>query len=169
MTKLRSWRVVISVLVAVSILLNVALIVGLLRVREGLQSALTAADNALVLSASEPLAFEVAVDQSIPIQTTVPIEQAFVVPLEFDYPLNTVVNTYVDIPLLGRQDIAVPVETVIPISTTLEIPVQMEIPISVTVQLQTEIPVEVQFPPTLLDALAGLIEQLDAGLKLPPK
>ena len=45
----------------------------------------------------------------------------------------------------------------------------MEIPISVTVQLQTEIPVEVQFPPTLLDALAGLIEQLDAGLKLPPK
>ncbi len=169
MTKLRSWRVVISVCVAISLLLNVVLIVGLLRVREGLQSALTVAGNALALSTSEPLSFVVSVDQAIPIQTTIPIEQSFAVPLELDYPLKTVVNTYIDIPLLGRQDIAVPVEMVIPISTTLEIPIQMQIPISVTYQLQTEIPVEVQLPPTLLDTLAGLIEQLDAGLQFPPK
>jgi len=169
MTKLPIWRVVISVLIAISLLLNVVLIVGLLRVREGLQSALTVAGNALALSTSEPLAFVVSVDQAIPIQTTVPIEQSFVVPIELDYPLETVVNTYIDIPLLGRQDIAVPVEMVIPISTTLEIPIQMEIPISVTYQLQTEIPVEVQLPPTLLDTLADLIEQLGAGLQFPPR
>ena len=37
MTKLPIWRVVISVLIAISLLLNVVLIVGLLRVREGMQ------------------------------------------------------------------------------------------------------------------------------------
>ncbi len=169
MTKLRSWRVVISGFVAISILLNVVLIVGLLRTREGLRSALTVAGHAVSLSTSEPFAVVVSVDQMIPVQTTVPIEQSFAVPLELDYPLSTVVNTYIDIPLLGRQDIAVPVEMVIPISTTLEIPIQMAIPISVTYHLQTEIPIEVQLPRTLLETLANLIEQLDAGLQFPPK
>jgi hypothetical protein len=92
-----------------------------------------------------------------------------VVPLDFEYPLNTVINTYVDIPLLGRQDIAVPVETVIPINTMLDIPIQMDFPISVTYQLQTVIPVEVQLPPTLLDTFEGFIEQLNVALSFPPK
>jgi hypothetical protein len=164
MTKLRSWRVAISAFVAISIGLNVVLIVGLMYTREGLRSALAMANDTLIQSAGEPLVIEVAVDQAIPIQTMIPIEQSFVVPLEFNYPLNTVINTYVDIPVLGRQDIAVPVETVIPISTTLAIPVEMDVPISVTYQLQTRIPVEVQIPSTMLTALEGYFEQLDAGL-----
>jgi hypothetical protein len=45
-----------------------------------------------------------------------------VVPFEMDYSLSTVVNTYINIPILGRQSVAVPVDAVIPISETFEIP-----------------------------------------------
>lgn len=169
MTKLRIWRAVVTVFVAVSLLLNVVLIVGLLRARNGLLSALSVAENALTLSTSKPLIFEVAVDQEIPIETTIPVDQDFTVPLEFDYELNTVINTYVDIPLLGRQDIAVPVETMIPIRTTLEIPVTADVPISVTYQLQASIPVEVDFPPTVLNTFENFAEKLESSLRFPSK
>ena len=169
MTKQGIWRALILVLVVLSLALNAALIVGALRVREGLVSALAGAEDALALLSGEPIAFDVAVDQEIPIQTTVPIEETFVVPIDFDYALDTVVETYVDIPILGRQDIAFPVQTVLPINTSFEIPVEMAVPISVTYQLQTDIPVEVELPSELLDAFDDLIGQLSAILDPLPK
>lgn len=147
MTKQGIWRAFILILVIISLAFNAVLIVSLLQAREGLVLALAGAEDAVALLSGEPLSFEVAVDQEIPIRTSVPIEETFVIPLSFDYTLDTVVETYVNIPLLGKQDIAVPVQTVLPISTTIEIPVEMTVPISVTYQLQTEIPVEVELPP----------------------
>jgi hypothetical protein len=111
----------------------------------------------------------VAVDQPIPIQADVPIDQVFVVPIDFVYPLETVVNTYVDIPVLGRQEITVPVETTIPINHTFEVPIQMTIPISVTYHLQTDIPVEVAVPPEVLQSLETLLAELSEGLAGPLK
>ena len=157
---LRVWRMAISALVVSSLLLNVVLAVVLLGMRQDLREALQSARDALVATESEPLVLDVAVDEDIPIQMTVPIDQVFVVPLEMNYPLKTVINTYITLPVLGRQNISVPVDTVIPVSTTVEVPIRANVPISLTYHLQTEIPVEMHFPFRLSSTLEALIEDL---------
>ncbi|MBN1246712.1 MAG: hypothetical protein JXC32_03600 [Anaerolineae bacterium] len=169
MNKLRIWRLLVSALVVISLVVNGLLIVVLLRVHSSLRETVRAVRTSLALSESMPIAFDVAVDQLIPIRTEVPIDHVFVIPIDFVYPLDTVVSTYVDIPLLGRQEIAVPVETVIPISYTLEVPLQMTVPISVAYHLQAEIPVEVDVPPQMLEGLEALLSGLDTGLQFPLK
>lgn len=169
MTKLRTWRLLISALVVLLLLVNGLVIFTLLRVRSRMEETIITARNALATTAAESLVFDVSVDQPIPIRADVPIDQVFEVPLVFAYPLETVVNTYVDIPLLGRQDIALPIETVIPISYTIAIPVQVSVPISVTYRLQTEIPVEVALPPDLLQSLDALLGDLAQELETPLK
>lgn len=169
MTNRRIWQIAISVVALLSLLANGLLVLTLLRVRQGLSESLLVARNTLALSASEPIAFDVTVDQPIHIRTDVPIDEVFEVPIAFVYPLETVVTTYVNIPLLGRQEIAVPVETVIPIDHTLEAPIQMTVPISVTYQLQATIPVEVAWPPELLQGLDALLLRLISGLQAPLK
>jgi hypothetical protein len=157
---LKLWRWILSVLVVVSLALNGFLIYSLLNFRRGLLSALAAARNSLVMMEDQPMVFSVTVDEEVPIQTTIPIEQTFVMPLQFDYPLDTVVNTQIDIPILGTQELAIPVQTVIPISYTLDIPIRTEVPISLTYRLQQEIPVEVVMPAEALGSLSDLIERL---------
>jgi hypothetical protein len=160
------WRWIFSVLVVLSLLLNGFLLYSLLSVRKGLLDALASARNALAMVGDQPLAFEVTVDELVPIQTTIPIEQTFVVPLQIDYPLDTMVNTYIDIPILGKQELAIPVQTVIPISYPWEIPIQIEVPISFSYHLQQEIPVEVVVPADALDSLTDLLERLSEESQL---
>lgn len=164
--KLRVWRWIFSVLVIVSLLLNGLLIYTLLNFQQELLSALAAARNGIVMIEEQPLAFSVTVDEMVPIRATVPIEQTFVMPLQLDYPLDTVVNTHIDIPILGKQELAIPVQTVIPISYTLEIPIQTEVPISLTYHLQQEIPVEVSVPVEALSFLTDFIEKLGEEAQL---
>jgi hypothetical protein len=164
--KLKIWRWVVSILVVVSLILNGFLLYALLSFREGLVSALDAARSSLVDMEEQPLLFAVTVDKVVPIQTTVPIEQTFVMPLQLDYPLDTVVNTHIDIPILGKQALAIPVQTVIPISYTLEIPIQTAIPISLTYHLQEEIPVEVVVPAEISSSLTDLIGRLEEESQL---
>lgn len=169
MKGLRIWRLFVSVVAVISLLLNVVVIAGLLEIRGGLDRALTAARDALARQANQPIAFTVAIDQPIPIQADIPIDETFTIPIDFVYPLDTVINTHIDIPVLGRQEIAVPVETRIPISHTLEIPVEMTVPVSVTYHLQTDIPVEVAVPPDLLTTLDALLQGLTSELDPLPK
>jgi hypothetical protein len=169
MTNRRIWRIAISVVTLLSLLANGLLIFTLLRMRRELYTSLLSARNTLALSASEPIAFDVTVDQPIPIRTDVSVDEVFDVPIAFAYPLETVVTTHINIPVLGRQEIAVPIETVIPIDHTLEVPIQMTVPISVTYQLQATIPVEVAWPPDLLEGLDALLLGLASGLQTPLK
>ena len=156
---LRVWRMAISALVVSSLLLNVVLAVVLLGMRQDLRRHAVGARRPGATE-SEPLVLDVAVGEDIPIQMTVPLDQVFVVPLEMNYPLKTVINTYITLPVLGRQNISVPVDTVIPVSTTVEVPIRANVPISLTYHLQTEIPVEMHFPFRLSSTLDALIEDL---------
>ena len=164
--KLKIWRWVFSAMAIISLALNGFLIYSLLSFRRGLISALTAAQDSLARMEDQPLAFAVTVDEDVPIQTTIPIEQTFVMPLQIDYPLDTVVNTHIDIPILGKQELTIPVQTIIPISYTLEIPIQTEVPISLTYRLQQEIPVEVVMPAEVMGSLTDLLERLNEESQL---
>lgn len=161
----RFWRYLISVLVVLSLLLNVYLLVTLTQIGRGLHTAAESGREALADVLGEPAAITVAVNQQIPISMTIPFSDTFVVPVVFDFPLSTRVATYVNIPVLGRQEIVVPVEATIPVSQTFEVPISRAIPISLTYVLQADIPVEVEIPPDVATSLDGFIDGFEQALR----
>jgi hypothetical protein len=159
------WRALITVLVVVSLAGNVYLIRVLFDAQQTLRLARDVARDALVSLGSEPMMISIAVDEEIPVHTTVAFSDTLVVPFEMDYTLSTVVNTYINIPILGRQSVAVPVDAVIPISETFEIPISMNVPVSMTYPLNVEIPVAVEIPAEMIAGLITYLEALDLDLQ----
>ena len=157
--KAKAWPVILTILVLLSLALNVFCLLTLAQARSAVAAVLASARNALATLGAESITTQVRVDQEIPFNTTVPISQTLTIPLNMEYPLSTVVNTYVTIPLMGRQEIAIPIEAVIPIHYTFDVPIQVEVPISLTYRLQTEIPVTVEIPPELRAPLDQWLEE----------
>jgi len=157
--------VVLTILVFVSLALNGYFFLIIRNVRKGTLEVISSARESLSTLGNEPFVIQVNVDQIIPLNTTVPISETFILPLDIDYPLSTVINTYFNVPLLGRQEIAIPIETNIPIQYTLEVPIQVEVPISLTYHLQTTVPVEVALPPEIGLSLDEMLRQVEAGLQ----
>jgi hypothetical protein len=114
---------------------------------------------------SQSLSTEVQIDQAVPISATLPFDYVFTVPVDTVYPLSTVVNTGFELPLLGWQDIAVPIQAEIPLQLDLDVPVQAEIPISLTYQLQMTIPIEVAWPPEILSPLQEILREAEDALR----
>jgi hypothetical protein len=167
MNSVRVWRYLISFLVIVSLALNAFLINMLVSVQDRVRSARDSAQDALVALGSDPITIPIAVDQDIPVITTVAFSDTVVIPFELDYRLSTVVNTSINIPLLGRQSIAVPVDAVIPVSETFEIPIQVDVPVSMTYPMQAELLVEVEVPTEITEELIAYLEGLSLELPLP--
>ncbi|MGC9394247.1 MAG: hypothetical protein ACP5J4_05280 [Anaerolineae bacterium] len=161
----RIWLVVLTVLVFVSLALNGYFFLIISNVRQDALDIIVNTRNNLATLSSEPIVIPIAIDEEIPFNTSVSISQTVVLPLDINYPLSTVINTYVDVPLLGRQDIVLPIEAVIPIQYTLEVPIQVDVPISLTYYLQTEIPVEVAIPPEIRASLDDALRQMEEGLQ----
>ncbi|MFP4394095.1 MAG: zinc ribbon domain-containing protein [Anaerolineales bacterium] len=152
-------------LVILSLALNGVLIYTLFEVHQSVLNTIASLQNTVVQWRDESIIIPVKVDQQIPFQATVPISETLTVPLNFDYPLSTVVNTSVRIPLVGEQDIAFPIDTVIPVQYTLETPIQVSVPISMTYHLQTEIPVSVEIPQAWLDQITQILEETESALR----
>ena len=161
----RIWLVVLTILVVASLALNGYFLIILSDARQGALDVIANTRNDLAALSSEPIVIPIAIDQEIPFNTNVPISETFVLPLDIEYPLSTVINTFVDVPVLGRQDIALPIETVIPIQYTLEVPIRVDVPISLTYHLQTEVPVEVAIPPEIRAPLDDALRQMEEGLQ----
>ncbi|MGC9398720.1 MAG: hypothetical protein ACP5HM_06250 [Anaerolineae bacterium] len=150
-------------LLSLSLLLNVLSLLYLTRMRQRARLVLETAQTTVRTLQEEPIRTDVEVDQKIPIQEVINLDETFSVPLDTTYPLSTVVQTSVQIPLLGRQAIAVPVEAQIPIQMDLTVPVQTQIPISFTYHLQTTLPVEITLSPETWAPLNRLLgESLEA-------
>jgi len=163
--KSRIWLIVLTVLVVFSLALNGYLVATLLGVRQTALDAVATARNNLAQLGSQPFVTQVSIDQEIPFDTVVPINQTLTVPINIDYPLSTVVNTAVNIPVLGRQEISLPIQTTIPIRYTLEVPIAVDVPISLTYHLQTDVPVEVVIPPQIRAPLDDVLRQIESGLR----
>jgi len=161
----RIWLIVLTVLVFVSLAVNGYFFLIISNVRQDALDVIVNTRNNLATLSSEPIVIPITIDQEIPFSTSVPISETLVLPLDIDYPLSTVINTFVDVPILGRQDIALPIEAVIPIQYTLEVPIQVDVPISLTYHLQTEIPVAVAIPPEIRAPLDDALRQMEEGLQ----
>lgn len=152
-------------LVILSLALNGVLIYTFFEVRQSVLNTVASLQNTVVEWRDEPIVIPVKVDQQIPFQATIPISETLTVPLNFDYPLSTVVHTSVRIPLVGEQEVAFPIDTIIPVHYTLETPIQVSVPISMSYHLQTEIPVAVEIPQAWLDQISAILEETESTLR----
>ena len=106
----RIWRIMVTLFVLLSLTLNIYLLFLLSNAQKDLVDAIVVARNSLTIMNQQSVEISVKVDQEIPINTLIPISQTITVPIDLDYPLSTVVNTSFNIPVLGRQEISIPIE-----------------------------------------------------------
>ncbi len=161
----RIWKVVVTTLVILSLALNIFLLLLLSKARNGLDDAVAVVRNTLAVMGQESFQMSVEVDIEIPINTSIPISQTVSVPINIDYPLSTIINTSFNIPVLGRQEISFPIETVIPVHMYLDIPVQDTVHISMSYPLQMEIPVKVAIPIEVLSMLDERLQEIGTSFK----
>ncbi len=158
-------RVLVWAAIGALVLFDLALILA------GRAAALKGIDEAraaLESFAAQPIEMEVSLDTEVPISTTVPLHQSFQVPVETTYHLDTVVQTTIQIPLIGPQEVSIPVAGDIPLRLDLTVPVETEIPIAFTYHLRTTVPVEVQMPSDALAPLFAMLERAERLLRLHP-
>jgi hypothetical protein len=122
-------------LVALSLLLNVALVGALLWARaaafDALDRALAAADTL----GSETIAVPVHLEQEVPVSVAVPFAYADTVAIDTRVPISTTLVVPLD---LGSQTFTLAV----PVNTTVPIHVQAPISINKTIQVDARVPVK---------------------------
>ena len=113
------------------------------------------------------LAFDVDIDEVIPIDTEVVIERTVEVPIETEIPINQEIDTTIriDTPFGGIPlDITVPVDVVVPIDLTVDIPIDETVPVQDEFPVQFDVPIAIDVSETelknLTDSLATGLESL---------
>ena len=107
--------------------------------------------------------FDVAIDETVPIDTQIVLDRTIEVPINTSLPIDETFNTTivvsgpfgVDLPL----DVAVPVKVDVPVDLTVAIPVNESFPISTAIPVKLDLPVRVDVAGTELAALAESLEQ----------
>ena len=163
--KTRIALVVLALGLLLSLAINAFVVWQVLSFKAAAFNTVVSARAALSDFTMEPFTTMVQVDQVLPLAVEIPINQTFTVPIDTTYSLDTIVNTTIAIPLLGPQNIAVPIRGEIPLQLTLEIPVRMTVPISTSYHLQVSLPVEVSLPPEVLEALDQTLQEIETGLR----
>jgi hypothetical protein len=131
-------------------------------VEEGLAQAVAG----LEAFAGSTIAFDVPIDESVPIETEIVLDRILQVPIEASLPIDQTIDTTItvqgpfgiDIPL----DITVPIVLDLPIDLDVAIPVNESIPIAADVPVRLTLPVSVDVSAT---ELGGLADSLRAGLE----
>ena len=129
---------------------------------EALDEAITGLDN----FATSTLTVDIAVDETVPINTQFLLQRDLIVPIQTSVPISQVIDTTITIAgPLGTEillDISVPVDIVIPINIEVPIPINETIDIDVEVPITLDIPVEIDVAGT---ELATFAESLRSGLQ----
>ena len=159
------WTALLILLLLTSLGLNAYVLYTFDQARQGAATIVTNARANLYTMSTEPVITVVEINQRVPISETIEISQTFAVPVDIVYPLDTVVNTSIRIPLLGPQEISVPIQANIPVQFDYEVPIRMAVPISMTYNIEMEVPVEVMIPPQLLDPIDQILLEAEEALK----
>jgi len=162
-SKWRSWHYILLWLVAiVSLVLNIALLAGLYNFRAQARQQVTdvteilntvdiknfdlpvVVDETLPIDITVPFSdtFEVAIQETVPISLTIPIQE------NVSFPINDVVSinrdVTVSIVILGQPiPVDIPIRADIPIALNIDIPVDLEVPVDTTIPIDLNIKVPV--------------------------
>lgn len=111
------------------------------------------------------IAFDVNIDEVIPIDTEVVIRRTVAVPIVTEIPINEEIDTTItiDTPLGGIPvDVNVPVDVVVPIDLVVDIPIDETVPIQDEFPVQLDVPIAIDVGET---ELKNLTDSLAAGLQ----
>jgi hypothetical protein len=147
--------VILTILVILSLTLNVLTIATLLWVRDVALEEVADARSLVNGIRNTTFSHAIEVSKDIPVRTTVPFEEEVLVPVNTTIPLNTTVIVPIDAGPLGTFDIDIPIRAAIPINLEIAVPIEEEIEIDTTVPLEIMVPIEISVSET------SLVEQLD--------
>ncbi len=168
--------VAVAVAIAALLLASFSLVTNFLLVRElgaVRQETRTMLDEAIAALEAVTLGdvdFSYVFSDTVVYSGTIPLDETIVfpfegtVPFQGAIPFEAVVPIAIDIPLLGRQVIRVPVnttvnvDTAVDVSTTVTIPIAMDFPFHV--EMPVEMPVELTISLDEQPALVGVLQQL---------
>lgn len=111
------------------------------------------------------IAFDVAIDETIPVDTEVVINRTVEVPIQTEIPISQEIDTTIEVDTpFGAVplDITVPVDVVVPVDLVVDIPIDETVPITDEFPVQMTVPIEIDVGDT---ELANLTESLAAGLE----
>ncbi len=163
--KSKTTFIVLAAGLALSLFVNVFVIWSLFNFRSKALSTVVTARESLEQLAAESFIADVRINQILPLEMNIEIDQTISVPIDTTYPLNTVVHTTVSLPVFGPQDIAVPINEEIPLQMNLELPVQLTVPISTEYHLDTVLPVEISLPRETAGKLGQTLQDIEDGLR----
>ena len=161
--KWRSWHYILLWLVAiVSLVLNILLLAGLYNFRAQARQEVANVTEILDTVNIENFDLPVVVDETLPIDITVPFSDTFEVPIHetvpismtipiqenVSFPINDVVSinrdVTVSIVILGQPiPVDIPIRADIPISLNIDIPVDLEVPVDTTIPIDLDLKVPV--------------------------
>lgn len=173
---------ILLILVLVSLVLNVAILIGLAAAHGAILNALDTSLESLSGLESETFSTTIEVNQSVPVRLSVPFRRDLTVPIKMNIPISETISfreTF-QIPIrtiIGEYSVPVPISSTIPIqmnvpiSTQVPIAISETLPISTAIELDMEIPVAIRIGDTRLAtylrdlraALADIRERLSFG------
>lgn len=147
------WSVTIGL-----VLLNAALIVVLLSVRAQVALATDEAAQVVGELKSSSISTTIDVDDEVAIDGSVPIETTIEVPIEASIPVNTTVSIPIEFPIVGVRTVRIPIQTTIPVDLRVDVPIDYDVPIQITVPVKLKVPVYVGFGDTEFGQALGEVE-----------
>jgi MFS family permease/prefoldin subunit 5 len=112
------------------------------------------------------ISFDVAINETIPVQTEVVIQRTVEVPIKTSIPINETFETTIEIETpLGFSvplDVTVPVDIDVPVNLVVDIPIDETVPIDDEFVVDLDVPISIDVGET---ELANLTESIAAGLE----
>jgi len=138
---------------------------------EGLDAAIGALEDL----EGEGFHYEYRFERTIPVSSSIPIEQEMVIPFSGEFPINTTVKVPIDAGVLGRFNIDVPINTSVHVDTEVPVSIDQTFDISTTIPVSMVIPIDVRpDDPAVQDAISRVLDwllelrdSLNTGLSFP--
>ena len=158
-------------LTALSLLLNAVMLRQILIARSVARQAVSDAAAIVENLKGQTITYTVAVDDTLAIETDLPIDETIPVTIEQTIPVDVVVTVPVNAGLFGRINLEVPIQTNIPVNLQQDIEIDQTFHVDTVVPINLAIPVEIRVRDTpfavLLDDFAGRLERLESSLSTP--
>lgn len=130
------------VVALVSLAINLVLAGALLQRRAFLLTALDQTIASLDNASSASIAFNFPVSQTVNFEGDIPFKQDFDFPFKGDVRINTTIYVPIDLGPLGKQTIAVPVDTTVPVDTSVPVHIDQTFHVKTQVPIQMDVPIE---------------------------
>lgn len=152
---------VLAVFMFLSLAIQAATIIGLLRIRNTTARQLEIGANDIARVRQQSVNYSFPVDQTVSLATTVAIKRTVDIPINLTVPISETLNVPISTPL-GTFNIDVPLQLDVPISETISVAIDEQVPISADVPIKTEIPVAIPLsdPP-----LGEILRQFEEALR----